>query len=40
MPFIRVDGVVVDYAVFEDRVKPLWKELMKKEDVGVADKVE
>jgi len=31
MPFIRVNGMVIDYAVFEDRVKPLWKEQMKKE---------
>jgi len=31
MPFIKVGGVVLDYAVFEDEVKPLWKEQMRKE---------
>jgi actin-like ATPase involved in cell morphogenesis len=32
------DGVLRDYAVFEDIVKPLWKEKMRKQDFK--DKVE
>lgn len=31
MAFIKVDGKVYDYAEFEDKIKPLWKENMRKE---------
>jgi hypothetical protein len=32
MPFIRgSDGKLYDYAEYEDKIKPLWKEKMKKE---------
>ena len=31
MPFIRVNGYVVSYAVFEDEIKPSWKESMRRE---------
>jgi len=31
MPFIRVDGELMDYARWEDVVKPLWKEKMCKQ---------
>jgi len=32
MPFIRVDGVLYDYADFEDNVKPAWKKKMREID--------
>jgi len=32
MPFIRgPDGKLYDYAEYEDKIKPVWKEQMKKE---------
>lgn len=31
MSVIRVDGVLYDYATYEDEIKPLWKEQMRKE---------
>lgn len=33
MPFIRVDGVLYDYATYEDKIKPILKEQMKKENI-------
>ena len=36
MAFIRCpDGVVRDYAEWEDKIKPLWKKIMKRESSGV-----
>ena len=32
MPFIRVDGVLYDYADYEDNVKPAWKKKMRELD--------
>jgi len=29
--FIRVDGILYDYAEYEDKIKPLAKEKMRKE---------
>jgi hypothetical protein len=33
MPYIKVNGKTIKYATFEDRVKPLWKEKMRKQDL-------
>jgi len=34
MPFIKCpDGVVRDYADYEDNIKQLWKEKMRKESI-------
>jgi len=30
--FIKVDGILYDYAEYEDKVKPLLKEKMRKEN--------
>jgi len=35
MPVVRCpDGVLRDYAEYEDVIKPLWKEQMRKEGKG------
>lgn len=31
MPFIKINGKVYDYANYEDKVKPRWKEKMRAE---------
>jgi len=31
MPYIKVDGKLYDYADYEDNIKPVWKEKMRKE---------
>jgi hypothetical protein len=31
MAVIKVDGKIIDYSEYEDRVKPSWKEKMRKE---------
>jgi len=31
MGFIKVDGKLYDYAEWEEKIKPLWKEKMRKE---------
>ena len=33
MPFIKVDGKLYPYGYYEDVVKPLWKEKMRKNDL-------
>lgn len=32
MGFIKIDGKVYSYAEYEDKIKPKWKEKMRKEN--------